>query len=224
MSRMKLKSLLALVPCFCLCACTTSAITGHAAGDSVHIEPPSEEDACFYDVGQTIEVKAIDKTDPGNSPLVSFTLDSCSVYSENLPEGVDLSEIPDYEVFRNGVGKDGSLPDGLNFIRADITYENKNDQDVSIGVNSIRLGFFGLDANATPPSYELCWVDGIETANAPKDAYMPTLPAHSTQSYSIGFMVSSDYVDNGNVRLLAQNEIRGLEQTNILGFNIPKES
>lgn len=223
MKRMKAQTVfLAVLLCTCLFSCSADVAGPHAAGDSVRVDPPSEEDAQFYDVGQTIQVKAIDKADPENVPLVSLTLDGCSVYEGLLPEGVDLTEMASYVVTESGIGDDGSIPDGLCFVKADISYANDNDYDVVIGVNSVRVGFFGLEHDETPPSYEMSWEDGIIVADAPHDAYMPVLPAHSTQSYSIGFIVPSHFVTDGNARLVAQSEIRGLEQGDVLGFEISK--
>lgn len=226
MRRMGMGSPIAMPSCLLLgmflCVYVMLSMTGCIADDSVRIEPPSEEDSHFYDMGQTIEVEAIDWQHPDSKPSVSFTLDGCSVYEENLPEEVELSEVVDYVVSEEGIGEGGSLPQGVCFVKADITYENESNRDVVVGVNNVRLGFFGLDSNETPPAHELCWMDGVVCANAPDDAFMPTLSAHCSQSYSIGFIVSSRFVENGSARLVVQSEIRGLEQKNILGFNIPK--
>ena len=69
MKRMKAQTVfLAVLLCTCLFSCSADVAGPHAAGDSVRVDPPSEEDAQFYDVGQTIQVKAIDKADPRTSP------------------------------------------------------------------------------------------------------------------------------------------------------------
>lgn len=146
MKRMKAQTVfLAVLLCTCLFSCSADVAGPHAAGDSVRVDPPSEEDAQFYDVGQTIQVKAIDKADPENVPLVSLALDGCSVYEGLLPEGVDLTEMASYVVTESGIGDDGSIPDGLCFVKATSLMRTTTITTSLSGLTACASGFSALN-------------------------------------------------------------------------------
>ncbi|MCL2826168.1 MAG: hypothetical protein FWD72_02050 [Eggerthellaceae bacterium] len=202
------------------CSCTSNPV--QQGQGSVEVEAPDASNIELYQIGEQATTAGFAVIGNEGKEPVLVTLESCES-APSLPPGVSAEDVVYDEVFSKEfslytIDEQGALSSGWDFVTVQLKYTNPNDFAVRIDLGGMRFHTFdGVNLDNTTGT-DAIWAKDRDILR--KDYFTPVLEPGETATFTAGFALSDDVIDQGINVLVFDYDRIGLSTKNLKAFDL----